>query len=56
VLILATRPVTLTRLLRGTTDPYAAITRGDLRVEGSRSALRNFLTAFALRSRGVINS
>jgi DNA-binding HxlR family transcriptional regulator/putative sterol carrier protein len=50
-LTLATRPVTLTRLLRGTTDPDDAIAGGDLRMEGSRSALGDFLAAFALCSR-----
>jgi DNA-binding HxlR family transcriptional regulator/putative sterol carrier protein len=49
-LTLGTRPVTLTRLLRGTTDPDDAIASGDLRLQGSRSSLDDFLAAFALRA------
>jgi hypothetical protein len=42
--------VTLTRLLRGT-DPDDAIARGDLRLEGRRSSLDDFLAAFGLQPR-----
>jgi DNA-binding HxlR family transcriptional regulator len=49
-LTLSTSPVTLTRLLRRT-DPDDAIARGDLRLEGRRSSLDDFLAAFALQPR-----
>ena len=49
-LTLRTSPVTLTRVLRAT-DPGDAIARGDLRLEGSRSSLDDFLAAFALQPR-----
>jgi putative sterol carrier protein len=49
-LTLSTSPVTLTRLLRGT-DPDDAIARGDLRLEGRRSSLDDFLAAFGLQPR-----
>lgn len=49
-LSLRTSPVTLTRVLRGT-DPDDAIASGDLRLEGGRSSLDDFLAAFALQPR-----
>jgi DNA-binding HxlR family transcriptional regulator len=50
-LTLRTDPITLTRLLRGTTTPGDTLADGTLQLEGARGALDDFLTAFALRSR-----
>jgi DNA-binding HxlR family transcriptional regulator len=50
-LTLRTDPITLTRLLWGTTAPGGAVADGTLQLEGRPGALDHFLAAFALRSR-----